>query len=227
MKHRRGAKTGSDGPPARLILRVVAAFVAGVFVGSLVLGSASAHLPSTFSERHLGRHAWLGFVKERSFDKFFRKQQANRRFLRKNEQAADADKLDGKDSTAFQEKCRQGAVHGGATVSPPSLTSTYTDLTEGFSCHGVVRAKRMSEGVVRVDLGHGGVLGFGSCSQRDLWQVTVRHDTSNDEDLIATVLTVEETVPDINRFDCVAEVRIYEVDADQLVNGRFYIALLN
>jgi hypothetical protein len=68
--------------------RWVAVAVVGSFVGSVLIGPATAHLNRPLTFEHLKKH-------------FYTKKAANNRFISVGEKASDSDTLDGKDSTQF------------------------------------------------------------------------------------------------------------------------------
>jgi hypothetical protein len=97
-----------------------------------------------------------------------------------NPNAADSDKLDGKDSTefyaagskvadsealdgvdgaAYARRCADGANIAFGTVNVDVLTADYTDVAGSFSCfgNGALHAKKTATGTFRVDFGATGV----------------------------------------------------------------------
>jgi hypothetical protein len=70
------------------VARWGAVLVVGTLAGSALIGPAMAHLNSPLTFGHLKKH-------------FYTKNASNNRFINVGEKASDADKLDGKDSTAF------------------------------------------------------------------------------------------------------------------------------
>lgn len=66
----------------------VAVAVVGTFVGSVLIGPATAHLNRPLTFEHLKKH-------------FYTKKAANKTFISVGEKASDSDTLDGKDSAQF------------------------------------------------------------------------------------------------------------------------------
>lgn len=72
----------------RRIGQWVAVLLAGILAGSVMLTPVGAHLNSPLTFSHLKKH-------------FYTKKASNNRFINVGEKAADADKIDGKNSTDF------------------------------------------------------------------------------------------------------------------------------
>jgi hypothetical protein len=128
----------------------VAVLLVGMMAGTVMVSPVGAHITS-FS--HLtAKH-------------FFTKKAADARFINVGEQvsaatdAANSDKLDTLDSTAFQKSgCVNGNVMGYARILPSFYGPTYETVPSSFTClPGVsVRAKETSEGVFTIDFGFDG-----------------------------------------------------------------------
>jgi hypothetical protein len=133
--------------------RWVVVLLVGMLMGSVMLTPVGAH---------------IGSFKHLTTAHFFTKKAADARFVNVGEaaikatsadNAANADKLDTLDSTAFQKTgCANGNVMGYARILPDSYGPSYSTVPTSFTClPGLsVTAKQDPVGVFKVDFGFNG-----------------------------------------------------------------------
>lgn len=123
----------------------VAVLIVGILMGSIMIAPVGAHLKS------------FNHLKTKHF---YTKKASDERFVNIGEAAADADKLDTLDATAFQHKCKDGAFLAYAHVNASgTFSSTYTTdptaVQNAYNCKSStneVKVRRYSTGVYAVSL---------------------------------------------------------------------------
>lgn len=93
--------------------RDVVMLLTGVVVAGILISPAGAHVGGTVA------HLWGDHIKPKVTALVYTKTQSNARYLGKTAKAANADKLDGKDSTAFAPSSAEAWHEIGATGEPP------------------------------------------------------------------------------------------------------------
>ena len=121
--------------------------VALILVGAVIAGAfvtpAGAHVTSEIG------HLWKKHIKPLAAKSFYTKKKANKRFLTKKGKAANADKIDGLDSTALQKDCTDGAFLASGFVDESAVAGTFgtAGLLDVYSCLGAVEVRTTGTGL--------------------------------------------------------------------------------